>query len=94
MLLSACGRMEPGAEDLRTAYAAHLLGDLGYEHGSWARHFPQVEPNQRPDCTGDGIGHFDCRVRVTFDGPAGRQSTEQLLHVRREGAVWVVDAVG
>lgn len=91
--LSSCGVPAPTTEDLRQAYAAHVQVDRVHERGLEAKHAPLVIPQQESNCSRDGRTHFDCRIRVIFETPAGHRSEEQNVHIRRDGAAWVIDSV-
>lgn len=92
-LLSACGAPAPTAEELRQAYATHVEADRVHERGLRAKEAPVVIPQQEPNCSRDGTSHFDCRIRVIFETPAGPRSQEQNVHVRRDGASWAIDSI-
>lgn len=77
--LSSCGVPAPTTEELRQAYAAHVQVDRVHERGLEAKHAPLVIPQQEPNCI--------------FETPAGHRSEEQNVHIRRDGAAWVIDSV-
>ncbi len=58
-----------------------------------ARAQPVVIPNQEPDCSSDGNGHFDCRIRVIYESPAGPASQQQTIHIRRTADSWIIDSL-
>jgi hypothetical protein len=91
--LSACGVPAPTTAELRQAYADHVESDRVHERGMEAKQAPVVIPQQEPSCSRDGWAHFDCRLRVIFETPAGRRSEEQNVHVRRHGDSWVIDSI-
>ena len=93
LALSGCGRAPPTVDDIRAAYTAHVQADRVHEKGLGANEAPLVIPNQEPACTSDSGGHFDCRVRVIFETSQGRQSQEQIVHIRRDEGMWVVDSM-
>lgn len=68
--------------------------DPVHERGMYARRAPAVLPHQLADCSADGNGHFDCRVRVIFETAAGRRSVRQFVHIRRARETWVIESIG
>ena len=93
LLLSSCGRQSPTVEEIRIAYATHMQRDRVHERGLRAKQTPVVIPQQDPQCTADGNAHFDCRIRIFFENPAGRRSEEQHIHIRRVAEGWAIDSI-
>lgn len=93
VLLAACGQQAPTVEEIREAYAAHMRRDPVHERGLRAKDAPAVIPQQEPQCTPDGRTHFDCRIRVVFETPAGRHSQEQAVHIKLERGTWSVESI-
>ncbi len=93
LALTGCGRAPPTIDDIRNAYTAHVRADRVHEKGLGANEAPLVIPKQEPACSPDGGGHFDCRVRVIFETAQGRQSEEQIVHIRRDGGAWVIESM-
>lgn len=79
--------------DVRSAYAQHVEQDPVHEVGLKAKEPPAVIPNQEPECSSDGSGHFDCRIRVIYETKAARRSEEQTIHIRRADGGWVIDSL-
>lgn len=89
----SCGVPAPTTEELRQAYAEHVEADRVHERGLEAKQAPVVIPQQEATCSRDGRTHFDCRIRVIFETPAGPRSEEQNVHVRRDGVSWAIDSI-
>ena len=94
-MLTACGGQEipPTTDEIRRAYAAHLISDPVHERGLEANQPPAVIPNQDPICIRDSNSHFDCRIKVIFETGRKLRSEEQTIHIQRETGRWVIDSL-
>lgn len=96
MLASCEGPQAPTTEEIRTAYAAHLAADPAHAAGLAAKSPPAVIPNQQPSCASDGNGHFDCEISVFYElneGGRNKRSARHTLHIRKVGAMWVIESL-
>lgn len=94
IIAASCGaETPPTAADIRIAYAAHVAADTSHGRGLNAVEAPAVIPFQEPKCSADGNYHFDCRITVIFETPAGRRSQEQAIHIRRSADEWHIDSI-